>query len=302
MNAPVKELVQYVPQIKNKRWFTTVCDGGDNEGIDDQEKFKSAVAMLEYAAHHWRNPRLYHIIQTGATPATYQAVLNKFCQKLRRAGGQCEWKSCIEFDIDKGLHSHAMIVIETPGTLPSRYITTRNESGKEEVSMLRHVVRGVQIDCQDLKVRVQAPASQRLAGCIQFNQTNQELLNEAVEWCSYIFKKRSKPTSGECYKSSRPARRARCAKVNDAATPPVCWANAVSTACIPKNIRFPTTASGRKCLKTPVYAGISHLRGISDPLLSLKTYKKQCKTSDKSHFLCDFQPHAKRYQAPRHGR
>lgn len=309
MNTPVKELARYVPQIRNKRWFTKVCDGSDylgrdNGGLHNQERFKQAVAMLEHAAHNWRNPRLHHIIQTGANVATYQRLLNEFCRRLRRAGVLCDWVRCIEIDSTKGLHCHAMLVISTPNTLPSRYLTTANEHGKEKVSLLRQVVRDAQADNQDLKVRVQAPASHP-TGFIQFNQTNQQLLNDAVEWCSYIFKVRSKPTTGQCYQSSRSARR-RCSKVDGAPTPPVCLAVSTVKETIFKNIHFPTTASGQKCSKTPVFSGISHFIGISDYVSPLKSYKKQGKTGVKSHFYGDFQPRpslhnmrAKRFSAGR---
>ena len=328
MNSPVRELARYVPQIKNKRWFTKVCDGSDylgraNGGLHDQEQFKKAVSMLERAAHNWRRPRLFHIIQTGSNVSAYQKLLNEFSDRLRRAGVLCEWVRCIEFDSTKGLHCHVMMVISTPDTLPSRYLTTANEHGKEKVSLLRQVVREVQADSQDLKVRVQAPASHP-GGFIEFNQTNQQLLNEAVEWCSYIFKLRSKPTSGQCYQSSRPARR-RCGKVCQDATPPVCLATCAVTQERSFQSRYPTTASGRKCLKTPVYAGFSHLRGISDLFSPLEPYEKEYKKSDKSHFSRTFSPTLhrppparicsasdsagqpdratkERFQPPRHGR
>lgn len=215
-----KELAHYTPRLRNKKWVTKVCDGRDyqgreNKGIHDQEQFKKAVAMLEHAAHNWRNPRLYHLVLTGATEPTYKQLLLRLCRKVRSAGAKCNYKACLETDTTKGLHCHVMLVLSTTSK-PERFITKAEEFGKtERVSLLRQVVREVQTDCPDLKVRVQPPASQPVS-YIEFNQSNNELLNEAVEWCSYIFKARSKP-QGRCYLSSRPARRA--CKVNVGSRP-----------------------------------------------------------------------------------
>ncbi|WP_349279701.1 hypothetical protein [Polaromonas hydrogenivorans] len=286
MNAPAR----YTPRIKNKKWSTIVCDGNNNQGIHDLRQFKKLIAMLERAAHEWRNARLFHIILTGATRDIYQQVLTKFCRQLRAAGAQCDFKAAIEHDSKKGLHQHVMFVLSTDKR-PSRYITAADETGVVEASLLRQVVREVQAECNTLACRVQPPTSRTVA-YIELNQTNNEFLNEAVEWASYILKARSKlPASeGRCYTSSRPARRARCDKVNQGATPLVCQANAVSAGTNLKIIRFPPTASGQKCSKTPVFSGISHFIGIPDYVSPLKACRKQLEKRCLSHFSHDFSP------------
>lgn len=210
MNTQVKQLAKYVPRIRDRKWTTTVCDGRGNGGIHSQRQFKKLIAMLENAAHTWRNPRLFHIILTGATPTIYAQLLTKFCRRLRDAGAQCEYMAATEQDSEKGLHQHVMLVMGT--TLkPSQYIVAADEHGKEKASMLRQVVREVQGECSTLTCRVQRPAS-RTTSFIELNQTNNEFLNEAIEWASYIVKARSKlpAAEGRCYTASRPERRRHC--------------------------------------------------------------------------------------------
>lgn len=195
----------YIPTVHNLKWTTAVCSGNGNQGIHNQEQFKKAVTMLEHAAHNWRSPRLFHVVMTGATKSVYQQLLTRLCRKVRSTEALCDYKAAIELDSTKGLHCHVMLVLGNITCKPERYFTRADESGAIDASLLRQVVREVQADCQSLKVSVQPPQSQPVP-YIEFNQSNNDRLNEAVEWCSYAFKARSKP-KGSCYMSSRPARR-----------------------------------------------------------------------------------------------
>ena len=73
----------------------------------------------------------------------------------------------------------------------------------ENESALRKAVRHTWSECSLLEYSVNRPRSQGGLPFIQFNQTNEERFNEAVEWMSYIYKARSKPTSGTIYFSDR---------------------------------------------------------------------------------------------------
>lgn len=243
--------------------------------------------MLEHAAHNWRKPRLYHLVLTGATEPTYTQLLLRLCRKVRSAGAEYNYKACLETDTTKGLHCHVMLVLSTTSK-PERFITKADESGKtERVSLLRQVVREVQTDCPDLKVRVQPPASQPVP-YIEFNQTNNELLNEAVEWCSYIFKARSKP-QGRCYLSSRPARRACKVNVGKDVTPLIGVAKPTVSKPKSKNIHFPTSPEGKKCRKRPVYKGLPYVGAAFPSVQPLKTWVKQHETGRFSRFIDSFQ-------------
>lgn len=199
-----KALARYVPQLRGLKWWTRVTDGR-NGGLDSQERFKQAVEMLEHAAHNWRNPRLYHLCLKGASPAHYSALLAEFCRMVRRDGGKVAYKASIEHDSLKQTHMHAFVVTDSGNRMPSRYITAKDEDGVAKPSMLRRALRLAQVDSQALEVTVCPPATQ-FAVFIQFNQTNNSLLDEACEWCSYAFKARSKVKGGTCYSGSRTPR------------------------------------------------------------------------------------------------
>lgn len=204
IDSDSRVLARYVPQLRGLKWWTRVTDG-KNGGLDSQERFKQTVAMLEHAAHNWRNPRLYHLCLKGATAAQYSALLAEFCRMVRRDGGKVAYKASIEHDSDKQLHMHAFVITDSGNRMPSRYITAKDEDGIAKPSMLRRALRLAQVDNQSIEVMVCTPVSQ-FAVFIQFNQTNNSLLNEACEWASYAFKARSKVGSGECYSGSRTPR------------------------------------------------------------------------------------------------
>lgn len=208
----IQELAKYVPQLEARKWVTRVCSGGDgqfqpNGGLDNQERFKEFVAMLTRAAHHWRNPRVYHLCLTGGTVKQYSAVLTEFKRSAERKDVKVEYKTAIELDSSKQLHLHCFLVMSTGDKRPSSYITASKEEGVIKPSLLRQAVRLAQVDCPSLALWVCRPQSKsKVTAYIQLNQTNNEYLNEACTWGSYLYKKRSKGTSGPRYGSSRRAK------------------------------------------------------------------------------------------------
>jgi hypothetical protein len=174
------------------------------DGLHDQEEFKKGVEMLEWCAHKFRNPRLFHICFTGADVPTYQLVMERFRKALKAEGVRYKYKAAVENDSDKGLHCHVMMVLEAK-CQTARFITSRNESGKlEGESALRKAWRHTLAECSLLDYRVNAPQSRKgMTAFLQFNQSNQQFFDEAVEWASYIYKARSKPEAGTVYFSDR---------------------------------------------------------------------------------------------------
>jgi hypothetical protein len=201
-SRPTRRLVEYVPLTRGRRWIT-ITTQGYNRGIHKQEEFKKGVAMLEHCAHTFRNPRLFHICFTRGSRYIYRLVMIRFCRALKAEGIQYAYKAAIEIDEEKGMHMHVMIVLGSNSQTP-RFITSANESWKVEgESALRKAVRHTWSECGTLRYRVNPPKSQAPLAFIQFNQTNQGLFDEAVEWMSYIYKARSKPDSGRIYYSDR---------------------------------------------------------------------------------------------------
>ena len=196
-----KQLVKYIPKVRNRKWYTNTTDR--HGGLHKQEEFKKGVTMLEYAAHNFRNPRLFHICFTGANLEIYQLTMIRFCRALSGAGVDYRYKAALEHDSAKGLHFHVMIVLGT-NNQTHRFITSSNETGKiENESALRKAVRQTWGDCCTLAYKVNPPYSRGGLAYIQFNQTNMTFFGEAVEWISYIYKARSKPERGTVYFSDR---------------------------------------------------------------------------------------------------
>lgn len=199
-----KKLVKYQPKLDGKKWITRTTQGGGNGGLHNQEEFRKGVEMLEFCAHNFRNPRLFHVCFTDAPVAIYRLVVRRFCRGLKAEGVRYKWKAAIEWDAEKGLHMHLMIVLEGGSNQTHRFITSSDEYGKlENVSLLKKAVQHTQSECSFLDYRVNPPQSRRPLAFIQFNQSNMEFFDEAAEWLSYVYKARSKPESGPVYFSDR---------------------------------------------------------------------------------------------------
>jgi hypothetical protein len=199
-----KKLVKYVPKLLGREWITRTTQGNGNGGLHNQEEFRKGVEMLEWCAHNFRNPRLFHVCFTGAPVAIYRLVIKRFCRGLKMRGIRYRRKAAVEHDADKGLHMHLMIVLEGGNHQTHRVITSSDEDGKlENVSLLRKAVQHTWSECSLLEYHVNPPQSRKPLAFIQFNQSNMEFFDEAVEWLSYIYKARSKPESGTVYFSDR---------------------------------------------------------------------------------------------------
>jgi hypothetical protein len=200
----VKRLVRYSPKKHGRRWVTRTT-AGRNGGLHRQEEFRKGVRMLEHCARHFRNPRLFHICFTGAGVPVYQSVMQRFCRVLKAEGVAYKWKGAVEEDAEKGLHCHVMIVLGCEYQT-HRFITSVDEAEKiEGESALRKAWRHTLADCSLLKYRVNPPQCRKgqKVAFIQFNQSNQEFFDEAVEWMSYAYKARSKPEAGTVYFSDK---------------------------------------------------------------------------------------------------
>lgn len=201
-NEVIDTLVHFTPTKQGRKWITsTTLKHG---GLHSIKEFKNGVEMLEHCAHHFRNPRLFHVCLTGASLDTYKLVLKRLCRSLAAAGVEYRYKAALEEDSIKGLHFHVMLVLGTDQQT-SRFVTHADESGKlENESLLRKVIRHTWSECPALAYKVNPPRSNGgKVSFLQFNQSNQAFFDEAVDWLSYIYKARSKPASGSVYFSDR---------------------------------------------------------------------------------------------------
>ena len=201
-SAKAKKLVRYIPKRNGRKWVTDVTNTERNGGLYDQEEFRKAVEMMEAAAHYFRNPRLFHICFTGADLRIYKLVMKRLGRGLEAEGVDYCYKAALEVDSKKGEHFHVMLVLGTHEQT-YRFITHKDETYKiENESLLRKVVRHTWRDCADLAYSVNRPISQDGLPFIQFNQSNMELFNEAVNWVSYIYKANTKPEGRRVFFSS----------------------------------------------------------------------------------------------------
>ncbi|RWA54701.1 hypothetical protein AU476_09205 [Cupriavidus sp. UYMSc13B] len=196
-----KQYVKYVPKKQGRKWITDVTR--PHGGLHKQEEFKKGVEMLEQCARNFRNPRLFHICFTAASVYIYLLAMTRLCRVLKAEGIDYRYKAALEYDDSKGEHFHVMIVLGA-NQQTGRFITADDETGKIECeSALRKAVRHTWSECANLDYSVIRPKSQGGLPYIQFNQSNQEKFDNAVEWMSYIYKARSKLASGTVYFSDR---------------------------------------------------------------------------------------------------
>jgi len=199
----IRTLVSYTPTKLGKKWITETTQ--PHGGLHNQEEFKKGVAMLTHCAHHFRNPRLFHVCFTGASIEIYLKVITRLCRGLAAAGVDYRYKGCLENDKEKGEHVHLMIVLGTEDQTHS--FINHYESGEiEGESMLRKAVRHTWAECSTLDYQVNPPRRKEgkaRVSFLQFSQSNADKFHDACDWLSYIYKARSKPARGQVYFSDR---------------------------------------------------------------------------------------------------
>jgi tRNA/tmRNA/rRNA uracil-C5-methylase (TrmA/RlmC/RlmD family) len=211
-----KPLVTYTPKKKGRKWATDVTSGGGNGGLYRQGEFKKAVEMMTTCAHTLPNARLFHVCLTGGCVAAYQLVIKRLCRALKAHDVVTRYRAGIEHDQTKGEHCHLFIVLSSPDQQTARFITAADESKKRMAndSTLLKVIQHTRTECPTLKHRVMVPkhpncnpspdgSPPKPVAFLQFNQTNQAFFDNAVEWLSYAYKRRSKEGIAACYLSDK---------------------------------------------------------------------------------------------------
>ena len=179
--------MKYVPVREGNRWVTSVCNG--HGGIHDQTQLRAAVVMLETAAASWSEPRLMHLVLTGADRAGYRA----FIDRMKRHLPVRAYKAATEDDKRKGEHVHWMLIIDNSS--PMHLFDQDDDSSAVYKEMQR-----TQRTYPEFNVYI-AEASRH--DDKPFIPVNAQTFDDAVDWFSYALKARSKPASGNCYWSSR---------------------------------------------------------------------------------------------------
>lgn len=187
--------MKYKPTIQGYKWITATTSNNGNGGLNDQEAFKSAVAMLEVAIDEWHSPRLVHLILTGATAHQYDSFIKRVKRDL--AGIKYSYKGCTESASNRGgLHQHFMFVHDADDSTASPF-----DDGNDS-SALSRATTATQRMAPDFKVTVAQPYSHDTP----YMPLTSYTLQNAACWQSYIFKQRSKQPDHR-YLSSRAASR-----------------------------------------------------------------------------------------------
>lgn len=188
--------MKYIPIREGNKWTTKLCSINGNGGIHDQSQFKSAIGILEDAVATWDNPRLMHIILTGAELTTYAL----FIDSMKRYMPVKAYKAAIEVDTHKGQHVHWMLIVDSSS--PKNLFDMEDDS-----SPVIKVMKRIQHTEPEFNVTLAQPRRYKTP----FIPLNAHTLQDAADWFSYALKVRSKPRSGDCYWSSRSARQVHAA-------------------------------------------------------------------------------------------
>lgn len=180
--------MKYVPLKEGNKWATRVCSSNGNGGIHDQTQLRAAVAMLETAAASWSEPRLMHLVLTGADRAGYMA----FIDRMKRYLPVRAYKAATEFGRRKGEHVHWMLIIDDSSPM---HIFDQDDDS----SVIAKEMQRIQRTYPEFNVTIAKPYRHHTL----FIPVNAQTLDDAVDWFSYALKSRSKPAGGNCYWSSR---------------------------------------------------------------------------------------------------
>lgn len=210
--------IQYPDDIVNRN-----NNGGWHR--NGKRAYRKAVLGILRFLQTAREPRLYHLcfepldddmgIRTSAEMyKANMAMLHAFRQMAERDGIRCEWWAAREVaDSTKKDHLHAFMVIDAYGIKVAK-LFNQFEDGRVQQHCKAHGVKFGIFEPKDYKgihgrnnymaLPYQGPGNRETA-------LGRERLADALVWCSYLGKARSKPEddkSGQIFPASRPVRRA----------------------------------------------------------------------------------------------
>jgi len=197
--------IKYIPTLLSNKWITPITQGNGNQGIDNQEQFKSGTEMLEYAIANYINPKLMHLVLTNSTNDLYRSFITRLKRNLDIP---YKYKACTEIDQRKGQHIHIMIIVDT--TDWHSLLGQDKPSSPLARALASMPGSGIAVELCQPKKHPKGPYIPLSAATLQ----------DAADWLSYIFKRRSKPIGHSYMSSRRPARRARklCGQHRDLVT------------------------------------------------------------------------------------
>ncbi len=155
-----------------------------NNGMHNQKAYVKMKNMLNN--NKFIAPRLYHIIFTGTEISKYyQAAMKALVFELRRKNIDCEWKSCLEVEEEKGLHWHVFILVEAKYRNPCSILNHNNQSWL--VAMMQQ--RGLTFYIAPPQSRIHRTSEGKT---LNYATLAGEKLDDCLVWISYLVKRRSK--------------------------------------------------------------------------------------------------------------
>jgi REP element-mobilizing transposase RayT len=180
--------------MKKEETVITLANGG----MDSQVNYRKCKDMIRN--NDYQMPRLYHLVFTGSSnPQVYLESLNAICEELRRNNIACKWKSAFEVDEAKGLHRHVMLLVE------SKYAKADYHIRYAEDGWLTLLLKeyGLKFHISQPKNRIHRTKLGKAQNYAYITKTGPKL-EDALIWCSYLYKVRSKDKSMKTiYHSSR---------------------------------------------------------------------------------------------------
>lgn len=208
--------------VGRKRIETKITSRGKNAGIHDTRAWNKIKSMIE--GNDYKEARLFHfvfypLLENHPSLKDYQSALQALCLKLTRAGILHKWRACLELDEEKedkgkGLHFHVFLMLENDSNVvlkkPSQFISAL-EGGWFRTM---HEARGIAVYHAGPQSPIHLTAKGEKKPYATLPKSNQEKIDDCIDWVSYLVKTRSKSSTHKTtYFSSReknkvvPARR-----------------------------------------------------------------------------------------------
>jgi hypothetical protein len=180
--------------MKKEETFITLANGG----MHSQTNYRKCKDMIR--DNTYAMARLYHLVFKGSSnKEAYLAALNALCEEMRNNNIPCKWKACFEMDEGKGLHLHAFILLDAKHGRPDYFIRYAEDGWL--VLMLKAL--GLTFNISRPRNKIHRTATGKKQNYAYITKTGPKL-EDALIWCSYLYKVRSKDDSMKTiYHSSR---------------------------------------------------------------------------------------------------
>jgi hypothetical protein len=189
--------------VRRAKYETKVTKA--NDGNHSPRQTRKAWAWIDACSASYTSARLYHLVFVMADLEfrcfgvyhIHKALLKRLMQHLRRKGIVASYHAAREIDDEKGEHLHVFLAVE--GHSPKRPDAILNRKPNDWLATYAAT--------QGIKVYINEPRDPMHNGLdyMTLPASKPEKVADAKAWVSYLFKARSKPTSGEIYTSSRAA-------------------------------------------------------------------------------------------------